>query len=32
MTRMGIINARKLVVLVDPATNDYEIDWERSVS
>jgi hypothetical protein len=27
---MGNITARKLVVLVDPATNDYQIDWERS--
>jgi hypothetical protein len=30
VTRMGNLNARKLVVLVDPGTNDYEIDWERS--
>jgi hypothetical protein len=29
-TRLGNLNARKLVVLVDPATNDFEIDWERS--
>jgi hypothetical protein len=28
--RMGNINARKLVVLVDPATNEFEIDWQRS--
>ena len=28
--RMGSLNARKLVVLVDPATRDYEIDWGRS--
>jgi hypothetical protein len=30
VTRMGNFSARKLVVLVDPATSDYEIDWERS--
>jgi hypothetical protein len=30
VTRMGNFNARKLVVLVDPATNDFQIDWERS--
>jgi hypothetical protein len=30
VTQMGIINARKLVVLVDPGTNDHEVDWERS--
>jgi hypothetical protein len=30
VTRMGNFNARKLVVLVDPATHDYEVDWERS--
>lgn len=30
VTRMGNFSARKLVVLVDPATNDYQIDWERS--
>jgi hypothetical protein len=24
------VDARKLVVLVDPATHDYEVDWERS--
>jgi len=28
--RMQILNARKLVVLVDPATNKYQIDWDRS--
>ena len=28
--RMGIVNTRKLVVLVDPGTNDHEVDWERS--
>jgi hypothetical protein len=30
VTRMGNLNARKLVVLVDTATHDYQIDWERS--
>ena len=30
VTRMGIINARKLVVLVAPTTDEHEIDWERS--
>jgi len=30
VTRMGNFNNRKLVVLVDPATNEYQIDWERS--
>ena len=30
VTRLGNITARKLVVLVDPTTNDYQIDWERS--
>ena len=30
VTRMGNLNARKLVVLVDPATHEYQIDWERS--
>jgi hypothetical protein len=30
VVRMGNLNARKLVVLVDPATNKYEIDWQRS--
>lgn len=30
VTRLGNITARKLVVLVDPFTNDYQIDWERS--
>ncbi len=30
VTRMGNFNARKLVALVDPATNEYQIDWERS--
>lgn len=30
VTRMGNLNARNLVVLVDPATHDYQIDWGRS--
>ncbi len=30
VTRMGNFNAHKLVVLVDPATNKFHIDWERS--
>ncbi|TDL00153.1 SHOCT domain-containing protein [Mycobacterium paragordonae] len=30
VTRLGNLTARKLVVLVDPATNEYRIDWERS--
>jgi hypothetical protein len=30
VTRMGNLNGRKLVVLVDPVTNDFHIDWERS--
>ena len=30
VTRLPLITARKLVVLVDPATNTYQIDWERS--
>jgi len=30
VTRMSIISGRKLVVLVDPVTNEHEIDWERS--
>lgn len=30
VTRMGNFNARKLVVLVDPVTHDYEVDWQRS--
>jgi hypothetical protein len=30
VTRLGNITARKLVVLVDPATQRYQIDWERS--
>ena len=30
VTRMGNFNNRKLVVLVDPTTQEYQIDWERS--
>ncbi len=30
VTRLGNLNARKLVVLVNPTTNEYRIDWERS--
>ncbi|UXA07959.1 SHOCT domain-containing protein [Mycobacterium sp. SMC-2] len=30
VTRLGNLNARKLVVLVNPTTNEYQIDWERS--
>lgn len=30
VTRMGNFNNRKLVVLVDPTTREYQIDWERS--
>lgn len=30
VTRLPLITGRKLVVLVDPATNDYQIDWQRS--
>ncbi len=30
MTRLGNLTARKLVVLVNPATREYLIDWERS--
>ena len=30
VTRLPMITARKLVVLVDPATNQYQIDWNRS--
>jgi hypothetical protein len=30
ITRLPMITSRKLVALVDPATNDYQIDWERS--
>jgi hypothetical protein len=30
ITRLPMITSRKLVALVDPTTNDYQIDWERS--
>jgi hypothetical protein len=30
ISRLPMITNRKLVALVDPATNDYQIDWERS--
>ncbi|MCA2243697.1 SHOCT domain-containing protein [Mycobacterium sp. WUMAC-067] len=30
VTRLGNLNARKVVVLVHPTTNEYRIDWERS--
>jgi hypothetical protein len=30
VTRLPMITSRKLVVLVDPATNQYQIDWNRS--
>lgn len=30
VTRLPLITGRKLVVLVDPATNKYQIDWNRS--
>ncbi|MGV0769539.1 SHOCT domain-containing protein [Mycobacterium syngnathidarum] len=30
VSRLPMITNRKLVVLVDPATNEYRIDWERS--
>lgn len=30
MARMSMITGRNLVVLVDPTTNEYQIDWERS--
>jgi hypothetical protein len=30
VARLGNITARKLVVFVDPATQKYQIDWERS--
>ena len=28
--RMPLITARQLAVLVDPATNEFQIDWQRS--
>lgn len=30
VTRLGTLTSRKAVVLVDPATNRFQIDWERS--
>ena len=30
ITKQAIVTARKLVVLVDPNTRDYEIDWQAS--
>ncbi len=30
MERFSMITGRKLVVLVEPTTNEYQIDWERS--
>lgn len=30
VSRLPMITSRRLAVLVDPATNDYQIDWERS--
>jgi hypothetical protein len=30
VSRLPMITNRKLAVLVDPATNEYEIDWNRS--
>ncbi|MGE0216356.1 SHOCT domain-containing protein [Mycolicibacterium sp.] len=30
VSRLPMITSRKLVALVDPATNDYQIDWQRS--
>ncbi|CAN5734415.1 SHOCT domain-containing protein [soil metagenome] len=30
LTRLPLITGRELVVLVDPATNSYQIDWNRS--
>jgi hypothetical protein len=30
VTRLGNLTNRKLVVLVDPATQQFQIDWERS--
>src|SRR5947209_11071070 len=30
VTRLGNLTARKLVVLVNPTTQEYRIDWERS--
>ncbi len=30
LSRLPMITGRKLVVLVDPATNEFRIDWDRS--
>lgn len=30
VSRLPMITSRKLVALVDPATNEYQIDWDRS--
>jgi hypothetical protein len=30
VSRLGTITNRQLVAIVDPATNQYQIDWERS--
>lgn len=30
VTRLPLITGRRLVAVVDPATNSYQIDWERS--
>jgi hypothetical protein len=30
ITKQAIVTARKLAVLVDPSTRDYEIDWQAS--
>jgi hypothetical protein len=30
VSRLGTIANRKLVVIVDPATNEFQIDWDRS--
>ncbi len=30
ITKQAIVTARKVVVLVDPTTRDYEIDWQAS--
>lgn len=30
VSRLPMITSRKLVALVDPVTNDYQIDWQRS--
>ncbi|MDZ7882703.1 MAG: SHOCT domain-containing protein [Mycobacterium sp.] len=30
VTRLAMLTARRLAVLVDPATSEFQIDWERS--